>query len=464
GQKITPNHHALALRFGLMDRFFVNSEASPDGHNWSTAAFSSDYVDKSFRWNYSGRGRTYDFEGFNRLPDYEPPSSLPPISHHPISGGDLADYMRRFVPYLNGSRDVAEPETLYLWDAAARAGLSYRNYGEFVGTISEEDIQAVNGRRTKAYPDTSPTVSAIPTKKSLEGHYCPSTRSFDLWSPDIMSVASYNAAHESGGTTDAAITDKNADPHFRGTSRFGAWLDEFDGYVASLKSGGPDQMPNLSVMRFPNDHTSGMKPGLPTPQFDVADNDYAVGRLVQAVSESPYWKDTAIFIVEDDAQNGPDHVDAHRSPALVISAYNRPGVLVHEYHSTVSLIHTIELLLGIQPMNQLDANAAPIAIFQDKPNLEPYRAVLPEVASGNFMVTEPHTRKEAYWVEQTNRQDLAHEDMADPAVLNRAIWYSARGSGLPPASIARLPVVDALRDGVGDRDQYARTLMARGRD
>ena len=130
-QDITPNHHALALRFGLFDRFFVNSEASPDGHNWSTAAFSTDYVDKAFRWDYSGRGRSYDYEGFNRAPDLdgrEPPSGL----SVPASAEQLAAFMRRFVPYLNGWRDAAEPDSLYLWDAAARAGCRYRTFGEFV--------------------------------------------------------------------------------------------------------------------------------------------------------------------------------------------------------------------------------------------------------------------------------------------------------------------------------------------
>src|SRR5262249_25324510 len=152
-QDITPNHRALAMRFGLLDRFFVNAEASPDGHNWSTAAFSNDYVDKAYRWNYSGRGRTYDFEGFNRLPDYEPPSELPPVFHLPITGDKLADYLKQFVPYLNGSQDAAEPETLYLWDAAARAGLTYRNYGEFIGVISAADVASINSRRRKSYPD-----------------------------------------------------------------------------------------------------------------------------------------------------------------------------------------------------------------------------------------------------------------------------------------------------------------------
>lgn len=124
-----------------------------------------------------------------------------------------------------------------------------------------------------------------------------------------------------------------------------------------------------SLLALPNDHTNGLTPGTPTPQFYVADNDYTIGRLVEAVSNSLYWKDTVIFIVEDDAQSGPDHVYAHRSVALIVSAYNRPGALVHEFHSTVSLIRTMEIILGIEPMNQLDASATPVDIFVARPDL-----------------------------------------------------------------------------------------------
>jgi YVTN family beta-propeller protein len=451
-QQITPNHHALALRFGLLDRFFVNAEASPDGHNWSTAAFSSDYVDKAYRWNYSGRGRTYDFEGFNRLPDYEPPSELPPVFHLPITGERLADYLKQFVPYLNRSQDAAEPETLYLWDAAARAGLTYRNYGEFIGMVSAADVASINSRRKKSYPDLSPTVATVPTKKSLEGHFCPTTRSFDLYSPDIMTTKTYQAARSSGGSINPAITADGPDG-FRGTSRFGAWLAEFRGYVAAINSGAPDPMPNFSMIRLPNDHTAGTRPGQPTPQFYVADNDYALGRLVEEVSSSPYWKDTAIFIVEDDAQAGPDHVDAHRSPALVISAYNRPGALIHSYHTTVSLIRTMELLIGMSPMNQLDANATPIDIFQDTPDLQPYKAVLPVVAEDNLLVTSSRERLTAYWINKSQEQDLDHPDMADPEVLNGAIWFSARATTQPHEAVATLPAADALRLEATGRDQ-----------
>src|SRR5262249_354388 len=143
-QNITPNQRALALRFGLLDRFFVNSEASADGHNWSTAAFSTDYVDKAYRWEYSDRGRTYDYEGFNRLPNYEPFDGLPSFFPAPVTTEEVANFMKRYAPDPHNSRDVAEPETLYLWDAAKRAGLRYRNYGEFVATLSESDVKAIN--------------------------------------------------------------------------------------------------------------------------------------------------------------------------------------------------------------------------------------------------------------------------------------------------------------------------------
>src|SRR5689334_10752523 len=277
-QDISPNHRALALRFGLFDRFFVNSEASPDGHNWSTAAFSTDYVDKAFRWNYSRRGRTYDFEGFNRLPNYEYVRGVPSLFGPRATKEDIAGFMRRFIPYLQGSRDVAEPESLYLWDAAARAGLTYRNYGEFVATLSDADVQAIRVNRTKTNPDVSPTVSAFATKKSLEGKFNPDYRNFDLDTPDAMTTDSYWAATDHHA--DPLINRANADPMFRGNSRLGVWLDEFKTFVSERAAGRPDRLPNLSVMRLGNDHTDGIGARKPTPQFYVADNDYALGLLV----------------------------------------------------------------------------------------------------------------------------------------------------------------------------------------
>jgi YVTN family beta-propeller protein len=452
-QNITPNAHALAQRFGLLDRFFVNSEASPDGHNWATAAFSNDYVDKAFRWNYSQRGRTYDFQGTNREPNLSPLKGEPPVLSVPATADDLAHLMQRYVPYLNGARDIGEPETLYLWDDAARAGITYRSNGEYVATISQAEIDSFNANREREYPDTTPTVVAFALKKALEGHISAGHREFDLYTPDSMTTDSYRASKDSAGQVEALISAANPDSHFRGYSRIVNWIAEFRGYVDALGKGGTDNLPAFNIVYLPNDHTNGMRPHMPTPQFYVADNDYALGLLVQEVSASPYWKDTAIFVLEDDAQAGPDHVDAHRSPALVISAYNRPGALIHDYHSTVSLVRTMELLLGMPPMNQLDASATPINIFQSQPDLRPYKALLPDVAMKNLMVQPSSDAETARWIRRSSQQNFAQADLADPGALNRIIWFSVRGNRTPYPGVARLPVFDAMRTGLAEKEQ-----------
>ncbi len=456
-QNITPNARNLALRFGLLDRFFVNAEASPDGHNWSTAAFSNDYVDKAFRWNYSGRGRTYDYEGFNRLPSFNPPSGQPPVAlpsvfDLPADEKDVANFLKKYVPYLKGNRDVGEPETLYLWDLAQRNNLTYRNYGEFVGTVSAEDVKEVNTRTPKKYPDISKTLTAFATKKSLEGNFSPFHRNYDMHTPDSMTTDSYRAAKESGGKTDALISYENKEENFKGSSRFGEWLKEFRRFEENLKTGKGDLLPNLSIVRFSNDHTSGLRKGVPTPQFYVAENDYAIGKLVEEVSKSPYWKDTAIFIVEDDAQDGPDHVDAHRSPALVISAYNRQGALIHDFHNTVSLIRTMEICLNLPPMNFLDAHAIPIDIFTDKANLTPFQAQFPDVALDNLYPPEKPTEAMLKYMKLTDKQNLTHADMANPRELNEIIWFSVRGNSTPMPKIARLPAFDIMTAGIKPDD------------
>jgi len=447
-QNVTPNQRALALRFGLLDRFFVNAEASPDGHNWSTAAFSSDYTDKAYRWGYSSRGRSYDYEGFNRLPDYRPAAQnardRTPLFPRVVTAVELENFLRGHVPYLNNSRDVAEPASLYLWDAAARAGLRYRNYGEFISTFSEAFVAALNVNRRRSYPDLSPTASAFATKKSLEGHHSHTFRNFDQLTPDAITPDSYRAAKESGGQLDPLITTTHPDARFRGNSRLGEWLREFQEFVAERKAGRPDRLPHLSIVRLPNDHTEGLNPNFPTPQFYVAENDYAVGRLVEAVSESPYWQDTAIFVVEDDAQDGPDHVDAHRAPALVISAYNRPGAYVHTIHNTVSLIRTMEILLGLSPMNQLDAHATPIDIFREQADLRPFKAMLPEITFDNLLTPPARDDATLHWMRRTAEQNLTFADMADPRVLNEIIWFSVRGAQSPMPEISRLPAFDAM--------------------
>src|SRR5260370_1914544 len=212
-QVVTPNPHALAQRFGLFDSFFVNSEASPDGHNWATAAFSNDYVDKAFRWNYSDRGRTYDFEGYNRLPDYEPPGDLQVEKFNGDVLAALTDVLETHLPYHQGFTDVGEPKTLYLWDAAVRAGLTYRNYGEFVTVISTKDVEAAGQKRKKSYPDVSNAMRAIPNKESLKNHHSVSFRSFDVTAPDSMTVDCYKAALNPSDSSGPALTPANSNPN-----------------------------------------------------------------------------------------------------------------------------------------------------------------------------------------------------------------------------------------------------------
>jgi len=317
-----------------------------------------------------------------------------------------------------------------------------------LGQISERDVASLTSNRSKTYPDTSKTVSAFPTKKSLEGRHSPTFRNFDMATPDALTPESYRAAREAGGRLDPLLGPSNPDERLRGYSRAGDWLEEFRGFVAAREAGRGDPMPNFSMVRLPNNHTSGVTANRPTPQFYVAENDYALGRIVEAVSNSPYWKDTAIFVVEDDAQDGPDHVDCHRSVALVISAYNRPGALVHEFHNTVSFIRTMELLLGLEPMNLLDATATPVDIFRREADLRPFKAVLPDVALDNLLTPPARDAATLHWMQRTAEQDIEHADMADPRVLNEAIWFSARGAASPMPEPARLPVFDAMRLGL----------------
>ena len=236
---VSPNHHALAERFGIFDRFFVNAEVSADGHNWSTAAYATDYVQKTTPQNYSGRGRSYDYQGTNR--------------------GKIPD------------DDVAEPSSGYLWNLAERAGITYRNYGEFV-----DEPEQPPGTKTPTYVATKPALVAH-TNREYSG--------FNL-----------------------EISDQ---------TRADIWLREFQEFVR----GG--NLPALEIVTLPNDHTAGGRAGSPTPRAYMADNDLALGRIIEALTKSPFWKSTVVFVLEDDAQDGPDHVDSHRSPLLVISPYTR---------------------------------------------------------------------------------------------------------------------------------------------
>ena len=347
---VTPNHHALAERFGLFDRFFVNAEVSGDGHVWSTAAYAPDYVEKTVPSLYSDRGRSYDFEGENR-------DTLP-------------------------EDDVNEPGTGYLWDSAARAGITMRNYGEF--TVRDRD-----GRWTA-------------TKPYLAAHTAPDFPGWDLEIPDTM--------------------------------RTDAWLVEFRRFVAA------NSMPTLTLLRLPNDHTAGGKAGALTPRAYVADNDLALGRVIEALSRSPFWKDTVVFVLEDDAQDGPDHVDSHRSPLLVVSAYNRPGV-VHRFANTTDVLATIGGILHLGALAQFDYFARPLAgIFRTAPDLTPYAAFTPRVPLNE---RNPGQTPAAH---ATRGLDFRHEDPANEDLFNRVLWMAIKGPTRRYPGTRRLALLDVRRD------------------
>jgi DNA-binding beta-propeller fold protein YncE len=336
GEEVTPNQHALASEFVLLDNFYVESEVSADGHEWSMAAYATDFVEKTWPLVYRGNQKKLDY-----------PSE--------------------------GHFDIARPAGGYIWDRCREAGVSYRSYGEFI------DMGKKKG---------DPAVATVP---ALEGHFDPQFHPYDLDYPDV----------------------KRAE-------RFIEELHEFE------KAG---ELPEFIVVRLPNDHTYGQRRGKPTPTAMVAENDLALGILVEAVTKSKFWQDTAIFVVEDDAQNGSDHVDAHRTVALVISPYCKRRHVDSSMYSTSSMLRTMELILDLKPLSQFDAAARPMyGSFQAEPDLTGYRHRPARVD------LQARNGDSGWGVEQSAQLDFSREDAADDILLNEIIWRSVHGpdSRMPP--------------------------------
>jgi DNA-binding beta-propeller fold protein YncE len=341
GEKVTPNQHKLSREFVLLDNFYVEGEVSADGHQWSMAAYSTDFVERVWPLTYRG-------------------STLKKLTAYPSEGA--------YDP-------IARPSGGYIWDRCIEAKVPFRSYGEWVDNPKKIGEPA----RAKV--------------KAIEGNFDPYYHGYDLDYPDV----------------------KRAE-------RFLSELKRFE------KEGG---MPGLSIVRLPNDHTYGTRPGKPTPTAMVAENDYALGLLVEGVSKSKFWKETAIFVIEDDAQNGSDHVDAHRSTALVISPYTKRGSVDSTMYSTSSMLRTMELILGLKPMSQFDAAATPMFnCFQTKPNLKSFEHVAPQVSVTQLNKTDA-------WGAQLSMQfDLSTEDLADDLLFNEVIWRSVKGPSSPmPAPV-----------------------------
>jgi len=411
GADITPNEHKLALQFGVLDNFYDSGEVSGDGHVWSTAAITSDYNEKTWQIAYRGKERTYDFQGQN-ADEY-------PLEHN--------------LP------DVDDPSTGFLWDNLARNGVSFRDYGEFVNAEwCNEKVKAASPKQgtpsgqearcprtvlnqgdalppnigdphagPSPWPWAVPLFSGVkPTKAVLRDHFDPLYPDFNTDYPDQL--------------------------------RADEFLNEFGAYVRARDAHeGPDfEMPAFVLLYLPDDHTGGTRPNLPRPAASVADNDLALGRVVDAVSHSGYWDDTAIFVLEDDAQDGADHVDAHRSIAFVISKYS-PGSAAqpnveHGFYTTVNVIHTMEMLLGLPPMNQNDAYAPVMGRLFSGPGDQPaYKADYRNLKNG--LIYE-RNRREAPGAKLSSKMDFSRPDANSSARLNRVLWQDQKGSAPMPAA------------------------------
>jgi len=335
GRAISPNHHALALRFGLLDRFFTNSEVSSQGHIWSTAAYVTDYDEKTVHSVYSDRRAGIDDE------------------------------------------EIDEPANGFLWNLAQKKHVSFRDYGEMV-----------NDPKSPEWASTK--------RRGLADHIDMAYPPFNL-----------------------DISDQ---------TRADAWIAEFKQFVEK------GEMPQLEILHLPNDHTAGGHAGSHTPKALMADNDLALGRIVEALSKSPFWRDTVVFVLEDDSQAGPDHVDSHRSPAFIISAYNHSGT-IHRFANTTDVIAAIEDILKLDRMSKFDYFSRSLSdVFSDTPDMTPYTPITPDQDMNEM------NPKNSAAGEMSKALDFRKPDRIDDEVFNRILWRMLKGDEAFPLVGAKSPL------------------------
>ena len=347
--KVSPNEHKLVTNFTLYDNFYADAEVSADGHNWSTAAYATDYVEKDWPANYGRRGVPYNFEG---------------------------------------GYPLAAPSSGYIWNDVINHNKTLRDYGEFVeGVKGKEDIYEARD-------------------KDLNEYTCHSYPGWDLNLSDLI--------------------------------RYDKWKEDFE------KLEKDNAVPALSIMRLPNDHTYGTWKGKLTPQAYVAQNDYALGLIVQEVSHSKIWKSSIIFVLEDDAQDGSDHVDAHRSTLLVISPYIKRHYVDHTMYSTSSVLKTIELIIGLPPMTQYDLSATPILFsITDKPDFNPYEVTKPLIDINQTNLAS------AYGSALCEKLNFTKEDAVPDNLFNEILWKAIKGKN----SVMPAPVRSAFVKVVHKKDK-----------
>lgn len=373
GRQVTPNHHALAENFVLLDNLYDSGSNSADGHQWVTQAFVPDYVEKSFG-------------GFTRS--------------YPFNAGDALVY--------SGSG--------FLWENAIRHGKSVRVYGEYISGLRADGVEM------------GPWLKGLGHGKTEAGKWRDFYRDAKNMAGGVRGAPAVKLEAHSDIPSLQAVLNPAYPPYHQiipDQYRVEVFLKEFKEYV---KNG---NLPNLVVMALTNDHTVGSSPDYPTPRAMVADNDLALGRVVEAISHSPYWKDSVIFVIEDDAQNGVDHVDGHRTLGLVISPYTQRAAVDSHYYTQIDFVRTMEQILGLPPMNQMDMAVEPTSmkhVFVAKPDFAPFKALpnqipLDEMNPGSVAL-EGLQKK---WAIASSKLDFSAPDVADKELLNRVIWYTTKG-------------------------------------
>lgn len=361
GREVTPNHHALAEQFVLLDNTYCNGVLSADGHLWAMEGFVTDYLEKSF----GGFVRSYPYDGDDAL---------------------------------------AYAQTGFIWDKVLGAGLSFRDYGEFV----QAEIEPDDATWTQLYDQFKAGTNDIKIKATtelhtLEPYLCPTYVGFPGKVQDVY--------------------------------RAGEFIKELKEFEKN------DNLPNLMVMLLPNDHTVGTRAGYPTPRATVADNDLALGQIIEAVSKSKFWKETAILVIQDDPQAGLDHVDGRRTVALCVSPYTKRGEVISTHYNQNSYLRTIELMLGLSPMSQFDLLAEPLVdCFTDKPDYTPYTALPNQIPLDemNPDLASITSKKQLFFAQESMKMPLDDIDQADEGIFNRIVWHSVRGYNTPYPDLASI--------------------------
>ncbi|MGD9171818.1 MAG: bifunctional YncE family protein/alkaline phosphatase family protein [Candidatus Thiodiazotropha sp.] len=378
GRDVTPNQHAMAEQFVLFDNLYDSGSNSQDGHAWVTQAFVTDYIERT----YGGFTRTYSF-----------------------NGGDAMNYA----------------SSGFIWENAMKHGKSVRVYGEFVSGLKADGV------------DMGPWMGWLGGGKTEAGVWADFFNDSKILAGEIQSDDLHVTLEAYSDIPSLeSIINKEYPPYHMvipDQYRTEVFLKEFKQYVQN------NNLPDFVIIALTNDHTEGLTPNYPTPHAMVADNDLAVGRIVEAVATSLYWKDSVIFIIEDDAQNGVDHVDGHRTIGNVISPYTRRGIVESTYLTQIDFIRVMEQILGLPPMNQMDMSVDPQVmanIFMQKPDMTPFIALPNQIPLDEFnpsLAKLKGLRKE--WAIASSNLDFSKPDVADEEILNRAIWYGTKGFDKP---------------------------------